>query len=284
MKIKVAHSPDADDAFMFYAMAKNKIDLKHYEFEHILCDIQTLSDKAINSQEFDITAISYYSLPKVEDRYELMSCGSSMGENYGPILVTDKSKYPSDDNIDELITKIKAGELTVGIPGLLTSAYLTLKMFAPNVKVIEYDFFEIEERIKDGSCDAGIIIHEGQVTLDEDKFLILEDLGQWWFKETEGLALPLGCNVISKRLPAEDRKAITEILSQSIQYALDNREAAIEYALQYGRGTPKKLADIFVGMYVNDLTVDLGEYGRESIREFYFRAKQQELISHIPVI
>lgn len=282
MKITIAHSPDADDAFMFYAIAKNKIDLKGYEIEHVLSDIQTLSYQAIHEQTYDITAISYHSYPLVMKNYSLMLVGSSMGDDYGPMLVVDSSL---EQSIDDIQRDIKTGKRPVLIPGKLTSAYLALKLWSEDVQVIEKDFNEIQDIILDEPQYAGLIIHEGQVTTPGDsQYIVVEDLGKWWARQTDGLLLPLGCNVIRNTLSSEVQKDLSGILQESIQYSLDNKSEAIEYAMQYGRDLPHSKAEEFIGMYVNKYTLDLGEHGLKSIRTFYEQAYQRNLISFIPDI
>lgn len=277
MKIKIAHSPDSDDAFMFYALAKNKIETGPYEFEHVLTDIQTLSDKAINTQEYDLSAISYHAYPYASKNYVLMQSGSSMGDNYGPTLISR-----SGQSVQELLKKIKAGELTVAVPGLLTSAYLALKLFAPNVKVEAVPFDQIQEAVAEGKYEVGLIIHEGQLNYEKNGFLKLLNLGEWWFERTGGLPLPLGANILRRNLPEDVKKDLSRILKQAIEYSLEHREEALEYALTFGRGLAKDDADRFVGMYVNELTIDLGQRGKKSVDLFLREAYQVGLITNLP--
>ncbi|MDX1919572.1 MAG: MqnA/MqnD/SBP family protein [Candidatus Caenarcaniphilales bacterium] len=277
MKIRIAHSPDSDDAFMFYALAKNKIDFAPYEFEHVLCDIQTLSDKAINSPEFDLSAISYHAFAYADKNYDLMLSGASMGDNYGPMLV-----YKKDIDGEELLQKIKEGIITVAVPGLLTSAYLSLKLYAPNAKVEAVPFDQILDKVQDRSYEAGLIIHEGQINYEKQGFKKLVNLGEWWFEKTGGLPLPLGTNVLKKSLPENVKKDLSRILRESIEYSLKHREEAIDYAMSYGRGLNNDEADRFVGMYVNDITIDLGDRGKKAVQLFLKEAHQLNLIPTLP--
>jgi len=261
----IAHSPDADDAFMFYAIAREKIDLMGYKFTHELSDIQTLNKLALEGiGKFDISAISYFAFPLVQDKYELMSSGSSMGENYGPILVTRKNQ-----NIEELKNKILNGEIIVAVPGFLTSAYASLKLWGNNIQCVAEDFNAIQDLVLTGRYEAGVIIHEGQISWDEDGLDLIVDLGQWWFQITNGLPLPLGSNILRKDLPEHIKKDLNLILKNSIQYAIDHKEEALDYALEFARGLGRDKAREFVGMYVNKLTVDLGENGWKGVHLFY---------------
>ena len=269
MKISLAHSPDADDAFMFYAISQGKIDLSGYEFEHVLCDIQTLNKLAIESQKYDITAVSYNAFPLISENYELMNSGSSMGDNYGPVLICSEQA-----SIKELEEKIKLGEITVAIPGKLTSAYMALKLWSHKVTCAEEPFDKIEELVKNGKYQAGLIIHEGQLTFQEDKFKKIVDLGEWWFERTNGLPLPLGANAIRKNFSPQVKADLERILSASIEYGIKNKDEAVDYAIKFGRGLGREKAKEFVGMYVNELTLDLGKRGKESVQKFYSEAKK----------
>lgn len=265
MLLRLGHSPDPDDAFMFYALAKGKIPTKSYEFEHILQDIQTLNQRAVNA-ELEITAISIHAYPYVAKHYALTSCGSSMGDKYGPMVVSPKAM-----SIDDLRGK------TIAIPGKLTTAFLALQLClgkgeesgTPSAakgafKYIVVPFDEILQLVRAGKADAGLIIHEGQLTYQNSGLHLVVDLGTWWHEKTD-LPLPLGGNCIRRNLGATVCQEVTDILKQSIQYSLDHRAPAVEYALQYGRDLDRKLADQFVGMYVNDWTLDYGPRGREAI-------------------
>jgi 1,4-dihydroxy-6-naphthoate synthase len=255
MLVRLAHSPDPDDAFMFYGLAKGHVDAGPYEFEHKLEDIQSLNERAMRG-EYEVTAISIHTYPHVCDKYQLTSCGSSMGDNYGPMVVTREPM-----SIDDLRGK------TIAIPGKMTTAFLTLQLllgkdsFTPMVTM----FDEIPDAVKDGKADAGLLIHEGQLTYQKFGLHLVVDLGTWWM-ETRQLPLPLGGNCIRRDLGAKHCKEITRIIRETIQYGLDHRAEAVEYALQFGRGLDNDLADRFVGMYVNEWTVDYGAKGREAVQ------------------
>jgi 1,4-dihydroxy-6-naphthoate synthase len=256
--LRLGHSPDPDDAFMFYALAQDPplIPTRGYRFEHVLQDIQTLNQRARNG-ELEITAISIHAYPYVADKYALTSCGSSMGDKYGPMVV---AREPM--TLDQLKGK------TIAIPGMLTTAFLALQLCIGKARdafefhVVPFD--QILQHVRDGKADAGLIIHEGQLTFQNQGLHLIVDLGVWWHEQT-GLPLPLGGNCIRKDLGREAMLEITDVLKQSIQYSLDHRAPAVEYALQFGRDLDRNLADRFVGMYVNDWTLDYGPRGREAI-------------------
>jgi 1,4-dihydroxy-6-naphthoate synthase len=252
--LQLGHSPDPDDAFMFYALAKDKIDTGKWKFEHVLRDIQTLSAWA-REGKLEITAISIHAYPYVSQHYALTSCGSSMGDGYGPMIV---SKTPM--TVDQLKGK------TIAIPGELTTAFLSAQLCLGKgtFKHVVTMFDEIPAKVAQGEVDAGLIIHEGQLTYKTLGLHLVVDLGVWW-KEVTGLPLPLGGNCIRKDLGRPAMQEVTDILKQSIQYSLDHREPAVEYSLQYGRDLNKQLADKFVGMYVNHWTLDYGDIGRQAI-------------------
>ena len=254
--LRLGHSPDPDDAFMFYGLAKDKLPSGRYRFEHVLQDIQTLNQRA-RKGELEITAISIHAYPYVSDKYALTSCGSSMGDNYGPMVIAREAM-----TIDQLHSKKNA------IPGELTTAFLTLQLLlGKGGKAFEYEvvhFDQIPAYVRDGKADAGLIIHEGQLTYRSLGLELVVDLGVWWHDKT-GLPLPLGGNCIRKDLGADTMQEVTDILKRSIQYSLDHRVEAVEYALQYGRDLNRELADQFVGMYVNHWTIDYGPRGREAI-------------------
>ena len=262
--IHVGHSPDPDDAFMFYALAHEKIDTGRYRFVHELVDIETLNRRAFNA-ELELTAISVHAYPHLADRYALCCCGASMGDRYGPRVVS-KSVQAIDDLKDK----------TIAVPGTLTTAYLTLRLcLGVDFKHVVVPFDKIIEAVLEGSyegrpIDAGLIIHEGQLTYGRAGLRLIVDLGEWWFGETE-LPLPLGANAIRKDLGLQAMKDVTRLLKESIQYSLDNREAALDYALQYGRDLERPDADEFVGMYVNDWTLDFGPRGRKAVTELLSR-------------
>jgi 1,4-dihydroxy-6-naphthoate synthase len=263
MLLRLGHSPDPDDAFMFYALAKDKIATGPYRFEHVLQDIQTLNLRA-RKGELEITAISIHAYPYVADRYALTSCGSSMGDKYGPMVVcreADAKLYGTDP------AKALRGK-RIAIPGELTTAFLSLQLCLGKAgEAFEYEvvmFDQIPEAVRSGKFDAGLIIHEGQLTYKQIGLHKLIDMGEWWFTKT-GLPLPLGGNCIRKDLGPRVMQEVTDILKESIQYSLDHRPEAVEYALQYGRDLDRDLADRFVGMYVNHWTLDYGPRGREAI-------------------
>jgi 1,4-dihydroxy-6-naphthoate synthase len=253
-EIQIAHSPDSDDAFMFYGLATSKIKVPGYKFTHTLTDIETLNHRAIKDAFYDVTAISFHAYPYLQDSYALMNCGSSMGEGYGPMLVSTR-KVPLAD-----IPKLR-----IAVPGTLTTAYLTLKLFCPNIQTFVVDFDKIIPAVAAGDYDAGLLIHEGQLTYGNDGLQKILDLGQWWRTETN-LPLPLGGNAIKRALGPEAMIATTHAVRDSIQHALENREQALEYAMQFARDLDPNLANRYVGMYVNQRSIDLGEDGRESIR------------------
>ncbi len=269
MQLRLGHSPDPDDAFMFYGLAKNKLDSGRYQFEHVLQDIQTLNVRAMRG-ELEITAISIHAYPYVADKYAMTSCGSSMGDKYGPMIVAREPMTPS-----QLRGK------TIAIPGELTTAFLAMQLClgkggnAFQYKVVHFD--EIPAYVRDGRADAGLLIHEGQLTYQTLGLHLIVDLGQWWFDQT-GLPLPLGGNVIRKDLGVETCQDVTNILKRSIQYSLDHRKEAVEYALQFGRDLDRELADKFVGMYVNDWTLDYGPRGREAIQRLLSEGAKAGLV------
>ena len=256
--LQLGHSPDPDDAFMFYALAQDPplIPTQGYRFQHVLQDIQTLNQRA-RKGELEITAISIHAYPYVADKYALTSCGSSMGDKYGPMIV---SREPM--SLSNLQGK------TIAIPGELTTAFLTLQLCIGKARdafdyhVVPFD--QILAHVRDGKADAGLIIHEGQLTYQTMGLHLIVDLGAWWFEKT-GLPLPLGGNCIRKDLGREAMQIVTDVLKASIQFSLDHRAKAVEYALQFGRDLDRNLADKFVGMYVNHWTLDYGDRGREAI-------------------
>jgi 1,4-dihydroxy-6-naphthoate synthase len=272
MIIRVAHSPDSDDAFMFYAINTKKIDTKGYEFIDILSDIETLNKEALKGT-YEVSAISIHAFPYVANRYALLSSGASMGDNYGPMVVA-KEEFPAN----ELKNK------TIAVPGTLTSAFLALKLFEPDINYVVLPFDQIMDAVKEGKVDAGLIIHEGQLTYQDEGLKCIVDLGKWWYEKTGGLPLPLGGNVIRKDLGTIVMKEISEILRESIKYSLTHRDEAVEYALKYARGMTKDKADKFIGMYVNDLTVDYGERGKKAIELFLKEAYEKKLIPVLPEI
>jgi 1,4-dihydroxy-6-naphthoate synthase len=268
--IRVAHSPDSDDAFMFFALAKGLIDTGDLRFDHVLSDIETLNRKAFDGT-YEVTAVSIHAYAHLDDRYALLGSGASMGDGYGPVLV---AREPATTN--------QLSSMKVAIPGRLTSAALALKMWNPSLQTVIYGFDEIMPAVSSGEVDAGVVIHEGQLTWQEEGFAKIVDLGVWWAEETDGLPLPLGGNVIRRDIGEEKMARVAALLKESIQYSLANRDRALDYALDYGRGLDREKADRFVGMYVNDLTVDYGDRGRRAVRSFLDRAHAERLIPKVP--
>ena len=254
-EIKIAHSPDSDDAFMFYGLATNKVRVPGYKFTHTLTDIEALNQRAMTDQFYDVTAISFHAYPYIQENYTLMACGGSVGDGYGPMIVASKN-YTLDE----------VKKLRIAVPGTLTTAYLTLKLFAPDIETVTVDFDKIIPAVLSGEFDAGLIIHEGQLTYGRDGLTKILDLGMWWNEQT-GLPLPLGGNAIRRSLGHDVQLITTNALRESIQHALDHREAALEYAMQFARDLDASLANRFVGMYVNDRTLNYGDDGREAIRK-----------------
>jgi 1,4-dihydroxy-6-naphthoate synthase len=251
--ISIAHSPDSDDAFMFYGLATNKVRVPGYRFTHTLCDIETLNRRAMEEAFFDVTAISFHAYPYVQKNYTLMGCGGSVGEDYGPMVVSSRPLEPGE-----------LGSIKIAIPGTLTTAYLALKIFNPAIQTETVPFDQIIPAIQAGSYEAGLIIHEGQLTYSASGLNKILDLGVWW-RETTGMMLPLGGNAIRRSLGAESHKIISKALRESIQHAMDHREQALEYAMQFARDLDAGLASRFVSMYVNQRTLDYGADGREAI-------------------
>jgi 1,4-dihydroxy-6-naphthoate synthase len=270
--LRLGHSPDPDDAFMFYGLAKNLLDTGPYRFEHVLQDIQTLNQRARRG-ELEITAISVHAYPYVADRYALTSCGSSMGDQYGPMVI---ARQPT--KIADLKGK------TIAIPGELTTAFLALQLCLGKAgevfRAVPVHFDQIPRYVKDGKADAGLIIHEGQLTYQQSGLHLVVDLGVWWHEQT-GLPLPLGGNCIRKDLGKNVCQEVTNILKKSIQFSLDHRQEAVEYSLQFGRDLNPKLADQFVGMYVNDWTLDYGPRGRQAIETLLNRGADAGLVPPI---
>jgi 1,4-dihydroxy-6-naphthoate synthase len=259
--IRVGHSPDPDDAFMFYALAQGRIDSSNYEFTHELVDIETLNRRAFQG-ELELTALSIHAYAHLHHKYVLCSCGASMGDGYGPMVV---ARQP--------MTLEKVRDLTIAVPGKLTSAYLALRLcLGTDFSSIEVPFDKIIPAVVVGEyagrpIDAGLIIHEGQLTYADHKLQLVVDLGRWW-KDRTGLPLPLGANAVRKDLGAKAIRDIDQLLKASILYALSHREEALHYALKYGRDLNTNQADRFVGMYVNHWTVDFGPHGRRAVAEF----------------
>jgi 1,4-dihydroxy-6-naphthoate synthase len=277
--LTLGHSPDPDDAFMFYAMAENKIDLKGYHFTHILQDIQTLNERATRG-ELHITAVSIHALAYVLNKYALLSSGASMGDGYGPLFITKNPDGLSQDAEDSEKRKWLLGK-TIAVPGRMTSAFLAAQLFLGgqfNYTVVPFD--AIFAAVRSGEADVGLIIHEGQLTYAQEGFTDVLDLGEWW-KRTRDLPLPLGGNVIRKDIPPPTRKEISDILLASISYGLDHRSPAVQHSMAHARGLDIPLADRFIGMYVNELTLDYGERGRAAVSRFLSEAAEQRLIPPI---
>ncbi len=274
----LGHSPDPDDAFMFYALAAHKIDTHGYRFEHILQDIETLNQRAERG-ELHLSAVSFGQVPYILDKYALLPNGASMGDGYGPMVIA-RADLPLPD-------AVKAGEQDavsrwlqthkLAIPGLKTSAFLSLRLYQPEVEFEVVPFDQIFEAVSSGRVDAGLIIHEGQLTYARDGFVKIVDLGEWWKNKT-GLPLPLGGNIVRKDLDREVRKELSDIMRASIDYGLAHRADAVKHSMPLARGLDEGLADQFIGMYVNDFTRDYGDVGRRAIHEFLAAASEQGLI------
>jgi 1,4-dihydroxy-6-naphthoate synthase len=266
--ISVAHSPDSDDAFMFYGLATHKIETGHLEFEHVLKDIQTLNEDA-RKGTYDVTAISFHAYAYVADKYALLPHGASIGENYGPIVVANQELDPSD-----------LANFTIAVPGTLTSAFLALSIHTPkfNYEVVPFD--QIIDAVNEGTCDAGLLIHEGQLFYQKLGLHKVLDLGEWWHEYTGGLPLPMGGNAIRRDLGDETIREVSNFLKESIQYSLDNREDALQYAMQFARDMDPALADRFVAMWVNELTLDYGDRGREAVRRLLKEGHKRGIIPH----
>ena len=267
MRIHVAHSPDSDDAFMFYALAEGKIDTDGLRYVHELQDIETLNQRARRA-ELEVTAVSIHAYAYIADRYALLPHGASMGDQYGPRLVAR-----------EQLTRSDVKGLTIAVPGPLTSAYLALRLYEPDFTPVFTPFDLIEDVVENGEVDAGLLIHEGQLTFAARGLHLVADMGVWWYNET-GLPLPLGGNVVRKDLGEETTRLVSRHLRESIAYGLEHRGPALDHAMRFARGLDKTDADTFVGMYVNDWTLDYGERGREAVRRFLRRGVESGVIPH----
>ena len=270
--LTLGHSPDPDDAFMFYALAKGLIPTHGFHFEHVLQDIQTLNERATRG-ELDLSAVSIHAYAYVSGQYALLPSGASMGDGYGPMLVAKQS-----------FAQAEVARKRIAVPGTMTSAFLALQLWlgqpAREFDYVVVPFEQIFQTVREGRADVGLIIHEGQLTYQNEWLVVCADLGAWWGQANDGLPLPLGGNVIHKRFEPAVRKQISDILTASIRYSLDHRAEAVQHALQYARDMGRELADRFVGMYVNHWTLDYGERGRESIRRFLNQAFEHGLIPH----
>ena len=271
-KITVAHSPDSDDAFMFYGLATGKVPSNGFELEHVLSDIETLNRAAFEGK-YEVTAVSFHAYAHLADKYALLPHGASMGDNYGPIVVA-KDGGP---------TVVKGGR--IAIPGTLTTAYLALRLYEPDFEYVVVPFDEIQQAVLEGKAEAGLLIHEGQLTYQDDGLKKIVDLGEWWSERTGGLPLPLGGNIIRRDLGTAMIAKVSKMLHDSIAHALSHRQEAVEYALQFGRGLDRAKTDRFVGMYVNDLTLSYGERGRLGLERLMNDAFEKGLIpQRVPVV
>ncbi len=265
--ITVAHSPDSDDAFMFYGLATNKLETNNLKFEHTLKDIQTLNEDAKNGV-YDVTAVSFHAYAYISDKYALLPHGASIGDKYGPILVSKEKR-----SVDEI------PNMKIAIPGELTSAFLALRIYNQDFEYIVVPFDEIIETVQSGKADAGLLIHEGQLFYKQIGLAKVLDLGEWWFEKT-GLPLPMGGNVIRRELGEDLMKEVSKYLHKSIVYSMENREDALSYAMQFARDMPPELADRFVAMWVNDLTLDYGQRGREAVKLLLKEGFEKGIIPH----
>ena len=272
IEISIAHSPDSDDAFMFYGLATNKIRVPGYKFSHTLCDIETLNRRAQDEAFFDVTAVSFHAYPYIQKNYALMGCGGSVGEGYGPMVVSTRPLAAED-----------LGRIRVAVPGTLTTAYLALKIFNPAIQTETIPFDRIIPEVVAGNFEAGLIIHEGQLTYASSGLHKVLDLGIWW-RETTGLVLPLGGNAIRRSLGAKTMRIVTRAVRDSIQHALDHRESALEYAMQFARDLDARLANRFVSMYVNERTLDYGADGRAAILKLLELGHERGMIPMAPEV
>ena len=269
--ITIAHSPDSDDAFMFYGLATNKLDTGRLSFKHLLKDIQTLNEEAMRGT-YDVTAISFHAYAYVADKYALLPHGASIGDNYGPVVVSREAATPED------IANFK-----IAIPGKLTSAFLALRIYNPDFEFVVVPFDKIIDAVQDGACDAGLLIHEGQLFYETMGLHKVLDLGEWWHRKT-GLPLPMGGNVIRRDLGPDLIKEVSQLLRESISYSLEHREDALQYAMQFARDMDPALADRFVAMWVNDLTLDYTDRGREAVRRLLAEGFEKGIIpKQVPV-
>jgi 1,4-dihydroxy-6-naphthoate synthase len=271
-RITVAHSPDSDDAFMFYGLASNNVDTGGLAVDQVLADIETLNRAAFEGK-YEVTAVSFHAYAHLADKYALLGHGASMGDNYGPIVVARADGGPH---------KVKGAR--VAIPGTLTTAYLALRLYEPDFDYVVVPFDEIQQAVLDGKAEAGLLIHEGQLTYADEGLRKIVDLGEWWSERTGGLPLPLGGNIIRRDLGTEMIGKVSKMLHDSIAYALAHRQDAVQYAEQFGRGLDRERTDKFVGMYVNDLTLGYGERGRKAVERLMSEAFEKGLIPRrVPV-
>jgi 1,4-dihydroxy-6-naphthoate synthase len=265
-EIQLAHSPDSDDAFMFYALATGKVRIPGVKFNHVLCDIESLN-RAAEREVYDVTAVSFYGYSFIADKYVLLDCGASFGEGYGPIVVSS-----------HLIKKDDLKGRRIAVPGERTTSYLALKLYEPNVETVTMPFDKILDAVSANQVDAGLLIHEGQLMYSQMGLNRVVDLGQWWHEETK-LPLPLGANAIRRSLNASLGREVERVIRESVAYALEHREPALNYALQFARDMDPAMADRFVGMYVNRWTLDYGEEGRRAVRELLGRGAAAGMVS-----
>ncbi len=270
MKVTVAHSPDSDDAFMHYGLASGKVPTEGIEFAHLLADIETLNQAAFEGK-YEVSAVSFHAYAHLTDKYLLLPHGSSMGDDYGPVVVARADGPASLQGV------------TVAVPGKLTTAFLALRMYYPTVQHVLMPFDRIQDAVRNGDVAAGLLIHEGQLTYQDEGLKKIVDLGEWWAGLTGGLPLPLGGNVIRRDLGPAMVAKVSRLLHASIAYALAHRDEALDYALQFGRGLDRRKADRFVGMYVNELTLDYGERGRTAVRRLFADAAAKQLIPNVQV-
>src|SRR6266436_5727392 len=265
MKIRIAHSPDSDDAFMFYGLASGRVPSNIFQLEHVLSDIETLNRAAFEGK-YEITAVSFHAYAHLTDRYMLLPHGASMGDRYGPVVVAKKDGP----------TSLKG--IRVAIPGELTTAFLALRLFDPDVDYVVVPFDQIQEKVHAGEVAAGLLIHEGQLTYADEGLKKIVDLGEWWADRTGGLPLPLGGNIIRRDLGTTRINELSRLLHDSIAFGLKHREEAVRYSMQFGRGLDRARTDRFVGMYVNELTLDYGERGRQAVKRLLGDAEAAGLI------
>ena len=265
MKIRIAHSPDSDDAFMFYGLASGRVPANGFELEHVLADIESLNRAAFDGT-YEITAVSFHAYAHLTDRYILLPHGASMGDRYGPVVVARKDGPSS------------LRGTRVAVPGELTTAFLALRLFDPDVRHVVVPFDQIQEKVHSGEVAAGLLIHEGQLTYADEGLRKIVDLGEWWAERTAGLPLPLGGNVIRRDLGANAISTLSRLLHDSIAYGLEHRDEAVRYAMQFGRGIDRARTDQFVGMYVNGLTLEYGDRGREAVRRLLGDAQAAGLL------
>ena len=264
--ITVAHSPDSDDAFMFYGLASNNVDTGGIVVNQVLSDIETLNRAAFDGK-YEVTAVSFHAFAHLADKYALLPHGASMGDNYGPIVVAKQ---------DSALKGVKGAK--IAIPGTLTTAYLALRLYEPDFEYVVVPFDEIPQAVLDGKAEAGLLIHEGQLTYQDEGLRKIVDLGEWWAEKTGGLPLPLGGNIIRRDLGPEMIRKVSKMLHDSIAYALSHRKEAVQYAEQFGRGLDRERTDTFVGMYVNDLTLGYGDRGRKAVELLFGEAFEKGLI------